>query len=602
MTGPVRLHRFVLNPIGKRVTLPLLLAAIACPAAVRIPAQTPRAEQAVAKGPLAERIDDYMSRLSAIGFSGNLLVAKDGEVLLSKGYGLADRKRGIPASPETVISIGSITKQFTGAAILKLEMQGKLSVNDPITRFFKDVPADKTAITLHHLLTHTSGLESDFGGDFEAVARDELVKRVLASKLRSEPGQRYYYSNSGYSLLGSIIEIVSGQSYEEYLYENLFKPAGMFKTGYLIPKWKQEDVARGYARTGEDWGTILERPWAADGPYWNLRANGGIHSTPGDMYRWHLALEGETILSKEAKQKYFAPHVPEGVGAQSSYGYGWAVFTTPRGTKLIAHNGGNGIFAADFRRYVDDKVVLYIASNNADMSALAVSQHLPQIIFGGQYALPPKVVSIDPKTLGEYSGAYRLPSGAGLTVSVDRGRLQISGDTQETFSLLATGEATNIERLNALNNRAAAIIEGGSKGDYAAMHQAFRSGVPLERIKAMESRAWENWRGRWGAFKGFKVLGTARDPEGGATTSTRLDFERGSVFVHYVWEEGAIVGVRAGPTMPGSVFVPVSPTEFVSFSLEAPSAVRVSFKLEGDRATGLTVHGPKSSTAASREK
>src|SRR5262249_27224274 len=154
-----------------------------------------------------------------------------------------------------LFSIGSITKQFTAAAILKLQMQGKLSVRDPIAKYLPNVPQDKSAITLHHLLTHSAGLESGFGpGDFEAVTRDEIIKRALASKLRSAPGKQYHYSNAGYSLLGAIVEIVSGGGYEAFLHEHLFKPAGMAQTGYRLPKWSSERLAQGYGRGGQRWG------------------------------------------------------------------------------------------------------------------------------------------------------------------------------------------------------------------------------------------------------------------------------------------------------------------------------------------------------------
>jgi len=337
------------------------------------------------------KIDEYMTLVEKNGFSGSLLVAKEGKIILSKGYGLADRKRNIPVTNQTVFTIGSITKQFTGAAILKLQMMGVLSVNDPITKYFDNVPDDKKEITLHHLLTHTAGFPGTIGGDFEAVLRDEFIKLAMETKLHRKPGELYEYSNVGYSLLGAIIEIVTGKTYEAFLHDNLFKPAGMMKTGYRIPKWNPDELAHGY-RGDKDWGTLIDKPWAEDGPYWHLRANGGILSTVEDMYKWHLALGGDKILSKEAKKVYYTPHVPEGEGADSYYGYGWAIFTTPRNTRLIAHNGGNMIFAADFRRYVDEDVVIIIMSNTAGKSAIRVSPDIAKIVFGYDYKLPPEKV------------------------------------------------------------------------------------------------------------------------------------------------------------------------------------------------------------------
>jgi CubicO group peptidase (beta-lactamase class C family) len=318
----------------------------------------------VVNGELGAKLDSQMQQLVAKGFSGVLFIAKDGQIVLNNGYGLANKENKTSYSADTIFDIGSITKQFTGAAILKLEMQGKVRTTDKISKYFKDVPADKADITLHQLLTHSAGLVGVLGRDYERLTRDELIQKALASKLQYVPGEKHDYSNLGYSLLGAIIEIVTGESYGRYLHDNLFKPAGMHETGYVIPKWKRENLAVGYNRKDESrWGTPIDQLWDKDGPYWNLRANGGILSTVGDLYRWHLALEGEKILSKEAKEKYYTPHIAEEPGGSSFYGYGWVIQKTRRGTKIIWHNGGNPYFFADFRRYVDDNVVVIVATN-----------------------------------------------------------------------------------------------------------------------------------------------------------------------------------------------------------------------------------------------
>jgi CubicO group peptidase (beta-lactamase class C family) len=344
-------------------------------------ADPPEIIDGTVRGELAGRLDDEMKKLEAGGFSGVLLVAKDGGVILAKGYGMADRDKKIRATADTVMCTGSITKQFTGAAILKLETQGKLKVTDPITSYFKDVPNDKKGITLHQLLTHSAGFVAELGEDYQPIGRDDFIRLALKSELRSKPGERHLYSNVGYSLLGAIIEIVAGQSYERYVHDQLFVPAGMTKTGYLLPRWAPNELVHGYMRDGKDWGTMRDKWRDSDGPYWHLRANGGILSTAGDMYRWHLALLGETVLSKSAKDKYFKPHIPERPVGVSHYGYGWVIDRTPRGTAVITHNGSNGIFAADCYRFIDDNVFLFIASSVAGKSCLAASDDLLSIIF-----------------------------------------------------------------------------------------------------------------------------------------------------------------------------------------------------------------------------
>jgi CubicO group peptidase (beta-lactamase class C family) len=324
--------------------------------------------------------------LDAAGFRGSVLVSKGGTVVLRKGYGMADRENGTPWAPDAVFSVGSITKQFTAAAILKLETEGKLRVEDPIAKFFPNAPADKRAITIHQLLTHTSGLESDFAGDYEPFGRDDYAARVLASKLRTSPGSAFFYSNAGYSLLGAIVEIASGKPYETYLSENLFLPAGMRETGYRLPKWDTRRIPVGYV-SGSRWGRITEKPWASDGPYWALRANGGIHSTLDDLLRWHVALAGETILPAAEKAKLYGRHVREG-NSDSWYGYGWAISEAPGGGILVEHNGGNRAYYADFLRFLGQDLVVILATNDSEVKGGKISHALARLARGEDVPVP----------------------------------------------------------------------------------------------------------------------------------------------------------------------------------------------------------------------
>ncbi len=186
----------------------------------------------VVSGEAAARVDDYLSRLVRHGFSGAVLIAKDGQVVLKRAYGMANRETGLPYDVDMVSCIGSVTKQFTGAAIMKLDMQGKLGTSDPIAKYLPGVPADKAGITIHHLLTHTAGFSGDLGGsDEEPIGRDALVAKVLAAPLVAKPGDHFEYSNEGFALAAAIVERVSGQGYGAFLRGQLFLPAGMTDTG-----------------------------------------------------------------------------------------------------------------------------------------------------------------------------------------------------------------------------------------------------------------------------------------------------------------------------------------------------------------------------------
>ncbi|CAN5530840.1 serine hydrolase domain-containing protein [soil metagenome] len=333
-------------------------------------------------GELGRKIDTHLIGTTTKGFSGVVLIVKDRHVILAKGYRMANRDRKIPVTIDTVFDIGSLVKQFTAAAILKLETKGKLRTSDPISKYFKNVPSDKADITLHHLLTHTAGFPDQIGDDYEAIPRDEFIMRALHTKLLSAPGHKYKYSNVDYSLLGAIVEMRSGQAYEHYVYENLFKPAGMSLTGYRIPKWNPDSVAHNYVGN-TDWGTGLSKRWAADGPYWNLRANGGMLFTVGDMYKWMQALEGDRVLTAPVKQKMFTPYVrtPGLPGLNWFYGYGWRIGNTSRNTKVIWHGGDGDAFHSDASWLVDENAIVIVATNVAEYKASIVSRELADILF-----------------------------------------------------------------------------------------------------------------------------------------------------------------------------------------------------------------------------
>ncbi|MCI0613276.1 beta-lactamase family protein, partial [bacterium] len=203
------------------------------------------------------KVERYLTKAVDNGYSGSVLIALNGNVLLKKGYGLADSKNNVPFTADTIFDIGSITKQFTAACILKLEMKEKLSVQDPITKYFDNVPADKQEITIHNLLTHSAGLIASLGEDEELIGREEYLKKAFDSKLIHKPG-KYDYSNVGYSILAAVVEKVSGEEYERFLYEQILKPAGMEHTSYVLPKWDHKQMAIGYSNN-EEWGTTFDQ-------------------------------------------------------------------------------------------------------------------------------------------------------------------------------------------------------------------------------------------------------------------------------------------------------------------------------------------------------
>jgi CubicO group peptidase (beta-lactamase class C family) len=351
------------NSIARACTLIVFLVAVFALTACGNGGQDPAAP-APKPGRVDPSVEEFLDDTLPDGTSGTVIAARDGSIAHCRGFGLADREAKVVAGCDTVYDTMSMTKQFTAAAILKLEMMGKLRVSDPISKFVGPVPDDKRAITVHHLLTHTAGLTEQLGGDYDVLSRKYMLDGALESELRSAPGTEYSYSNLGYSILAAIVEKVSGRSYEEFLAAQLFAPAGMRHTGYVLPEWGPEQVAVEYDENGEPKGRPFDHPWAEDGPYWNLRGNGGMLSTAHDMFRWHVALGGEEILSKSAKDKMFKPHVPEEEGGDSYYGYGWVVSPADEG-RILWHDGGNGWSLGVLARFPDQDAMVFWVSNHA---------------------------------------------------------------------------------------------------------------------------------------------------------------------------------------------------------------------------------------------
>jgi CubicO group peptidase (beta-lactamase class C family) len=519
----------------------------------------PAAAQAPAAAPgdaeIARSIERYMQKAVANGFAGSVLAARGDAVILAKGYGFADRENKIAETADTVFSVGSITKQFTGAAILKLEMAGKLKVEDALAKYIEGVPDDKKSITLHHLLTHTAGFIDALGDDYEPIGRDEFIKRAMESKLQFPPGARYSYSNVGFSLLGIVVELVSGKNYEDYLVEALFRPSGMTRTGYLRPGFAKADLAVGY-RDGERWGTAMDRPWMSDGPGWHLRANGGILSTLGNMHRWVRALQTDTVLNEAARKKYFAPHVREYPEGNTFYGYGWVTEKIGRGTTLVWHNGGNGIYNAYAGFEPENGVVVIVSSNTAGKISDTYADRIRRIVFGEYKAL-------DEQRLAGYMGTYRLATGAEIEVSFDENdTLTAVYKAAELVGPLAASGRENRAETERFDHKTKDMVSGALTGDFKALAAAWDE--PFEQVKARASAYWGGKKTRFGEVKAIEILGTVDRPRN-FLTYARIDFARKTQFLTCVWEKdgGRLTDLRESDGLERQ-FEPRSDEEFVA--------------------------------------
>lgn len=317
---------------------------------------------------IQQRIDAYLQQSVTNGYFASVLVAKEDEVLLKEGYGWAGREDRIPITSETVFNIGSVTKQFTAIGILKLVEEGKLNLLDSLSSFYDALPDPMRGITIHQLLTHTSGIANSTGGfRYDEASKERFLRECFAAPLWTTPGTTHQYANANYILLADIIEKASGTSYETYLHDNFWEPTGMKYTGYT--KFAADSVvsAEGnyYNYTdGEwrDWGVTSDY-LPQNGNHWYSIGKGDLQSNVEDLYRWHSALESNRILAPASKKLMEFPHVPENAEGTSHYGYGWAIYTTKSGKKVVWHNGSNGIYFATFLRFVDQDLVIIVLSN-----------------------------------------------------------------------------------------------------------------------------------------------------------------------------------------------------------------------------------------------
>jgi len=456
-----------------------------------------------------------------------------------------------------VSDIGSVTKQFTAAGILKLEELGRLKTSDLMSQYLPGVPVDKAGITLHHLLTHTAGLPGgNLGQDEDPVTRDALVSQVLALPLDSKPGEEFQYSNEGYALLGAVIERVSGQGYEAFMSKHLWGPAGMRDTGYLAPAWPAERLPIGYNAEGEPWGRTYRNGWLSDGPGWYLRANGGVHSSLDDLLRWHEALEAGRVLTKESVARLQTGHVSSG-GAEK-YGYGWGISASRRGGSVVAHNGGNGFFFTDFRRYRDEGVVIIAMSNQPVIPATQLGRREIESLYFGDaaVAIPPTAVSLSAAEKAALIGEYVAADGTVVTIGESEGVMEATSNDPLLFGTLGALSASG-GRFKALEDRSLALLQDCARGDFTALHEAFVDGRPLATVEGNQKRIWAQWREEFGEFQAVELLGTGF-VQGDPAVTTRLRFARGGPIVRLAWGPRRLLAFMILPVAPPAPLVATS--------------------------------------------
>ena len=356
---------------------------------------------------LEETLDTYINGQYTTDAPGvSILVAKDGKTIYSKGFGMANLENSVPNAPKHVFEIGSITKQFTAVAILMLEEQGKLSVDDEMTKYIPDYPTQGKTITIHHLLNHTSGIQSYTGmASFVSSARTDMTPTELIDKFKNEPmefdpGTQFKYNNSGYILLGHIIEVVSGKSYEDFIQANIFDTLGMTNSYCGSMTKLIQNRARGYSETENGF---------RNADYLSLGlayAAGYIMSTTEDLLIWQNAISANTLLKRSTLERAINGSTLND-GEDIGYGYGW-IKGDVNGSTTVEHSGGifgyssNGIFLPEENVYV-------IGLTNCDCGNVgALTTNVAAMAIGKPFPKKEDAITLSNDKLSKWIGAYEF--------------------------------------------------------------------------------------------------------------------------------------------------------------------------------------------------
>ncbi|MFO0915002.1 MAG: serine hydrolase [Pirellulales bacterium] len=370
---------------------------------------------------LSGKLDEVLSHYAALGlWNGTALIAQNDSIVLNRGYGVRTADSSQTNDASTVFLIYSATKPITATVVLKLVDDGKLSLDDPINKFFPDFSHGGT-ITVRHLLSHTSGLY-DFtrGNDLAQINQQTLIPFLAQKPLDFEPGSGWNYSNSGYYLLGFIIEKVTGKPYEQVVEETIFRPLGMRHSGFGYAKLRNPRKAVGFTVLNDKTQQPVDDRQLPD-PY----AAGGIYSTTQDLQLFGQAILGQRLLKPETQQTAFQ-------SVRENYGLGWIVRDVD-GKRVVSHSGGADGFRSNLLLVPQDGICLVLLDNHETQALESISGKLLDVMYNRPVDLP-REVPVPAEILERYVGTYQLPPNLMVYVSVADGRLvaQPAGQRPET--------------------------------------------------------------------------------------------------------------------------------------------------------------------------
>ncbi len=387
----------------------------------------------------ADKIDEYiqaeMAQRKVPGLA--LAVVRDGEVVKVKGYGLSNVELNVAATPETIYQSGSVGKQFTATLTMILAEEGKLSLDDRITKYFTDAPPSWQNITVRHLLTHTSGLSN---GLYQKInmrqdyTEDELIQQIAALPLDFQPGEEWSYSNTGYVTLGVLLHKAAGKFYGDLLREKIFAPLGMTTARVIDEADIVPNRAAGY-RLVE--GELKNQEWVA--PKLNTTADGSLYLTVLDMVKWDAALNSEKLLKRAALERMWTPATLNN-GKTVPYGFGWMLGDV-RGHRFVKHGGAWQGFTTSIARHIDKKLTVIVLGNLVGTSVPRIADGVAGLYEPDLAPVERTAIAIDPKILDAYVGEYAFSPEFVLTLSSQDGRLFAQATGQGSVEIFPESES-----------------------------------------------------------------------------------------------------------------------------------------------------------------
>ena len=420
-------------------------------------------------------LNQYFDFIEHSGFSGQVLVAEKDKIIATRSFGHANRETQYPVSSTTAFNIASITKHFTAVAILWLEQNNKLKTSDTLGKFWDTLNVEKRAISIHQLLTHTSGLPRQVVPTGSVIAKNELVKRIFDAKLVDKPGNRFQYSNAGFTILAAIVEKTSGIPYEEFIRQKFIMPYKLTHTYFNGDDLFKinHSIAIGY----NEWSEVNNpanqvKSWATTGA-------SDVLTTAEDLFKWFTLVRTGKVLNETETKKLFTSHVS--TDEEEEHGYGWFITKSSDGKKQIYHDGDISGFHSEFNYYPESERVIY-AIGNQELFGLGIfskyrlTLNIFKILSGTQVSFPLNSVTPNKQALSKYCGTYQLDSVNFLKIWDAGGKLSVGAWGQKSINLLVPKASEIQDNLIKTSEKSIALITSASKGQDETARQLLSAG------------------------------------------------------------------------------------------------------------------------------